>query len=444
MTFIKRIKGIKNNLGAMRYLKNTSWLFGEKILRMSIGLFVSIWVTRYLGPEQFGMLSYAQSFVAFFSFFATLGLDNIVIKELVNTSDTRRKNRIIGTAFYLKLLGAFISIALLSIAVYFELNSVDTSVYLFIIISATVFQSFNVIDFYFQSEILSKYVVYSNVITLVISSVIKIYLIMQGATLEAFVYVVLFDSFVLAAGLIYFYTTQKLNMFEWCFHINEAVALLKKSWLLIFSGLVVVIYMKIDQVMLQNMLGSFAVGEYSAAARLSEICYFIPVIISSSLFPAVINAKNISKELYLKRMQQLYDFLVWVAILIAIPMSFVSQQVITLLYGDAFKGAGDVLMIHIWSAVFVFLGVASSKWFIVEGLQRYSFYRTFTGAFINIILNLILIPKFGIYGAAIATLLSQFIASYLFNLFFKSSRITFKLQTNSFLLPFRRVGLKFE
>ena len=120
-----------------------------------------------------------------------------------------------------------------------------------------------------------------------------------------------------------------------------------------------------------------------------------------------------------------------------------SHQVINFLYGESFSDAGGVLMVHIWSAVFVFLGVASSKWFISEGLQRYSFYRTVSGALLNIALNLLLIPEYGIYGAAIATLCSQMVASYLFNLMNHKSRITFIMQSRALLLPLRKVGLKF-
>jgi O-antigen/teichoic acid export membrane protein len=202
--------------------------------------------------------------------------------------------------------------------------------------------------------------------------------------------------------------------------------------------------MKIDQVMIKEMLNSEAVGQYAVAAKLSEIWYFIPMAIASSLFPAIINAKKKSEDLYHARMQKLYDIMAWMAIAIAIPMTFLSDWVVELLYGTQYNLAGSVLMIHIWAGVFVFLGVASSKWFITENLQKYSFYRTLAGALINILLNYILIPIYGIYGAAIATLIAQFIASYFFNIFNKRLRYTFLLQTNAILLPFRKLGVKFE
>ncbi|MBS9903564.1 flippase [Vibrio alginolyticus] len=442
MSFKIKITKLFSNGGIIKYLKNTSWLLGEKILRMSVGIFVSIWVARYLGPEQFGLFSYAQSFVALFAAFATLGLDGIVIRELVK--DGSKRDELLGTAFILKFIGSILVLSLLTIAVFFQSNDHQTNLLIFIIGSATVFQSFNIIDFYFQSKVLSKYVVYSNVYSLLLSSMLKVTLILNDAPLLAFAYVIVFDSLVLSIGFVYFYFKNKLTLFAWSFDKKLAKSLLKESWPLTLSGLVVSMYMKIDQIMINNMLGSIDVGHYAAAVRLSEVWYFIPMIISSSLFPAIINAKNISEELYYSRIQKLYDLMAWMAIAIAIPMTFLSSWLINMLYGEQFSESGGVLMIHIWSAVFVFLGVASSKWFIAEGLQRYSFYRTLLGAVLNIGMNLILIPLHGIYGAAIATLVSQIVASYLFNLINKKSRITFILHSNALLLPFRKMGVNFE
>ena len=441
MTSINKLRALMKSQGAMRYLKNTSWLLGEKILRMTLGLFVGIWVARYLGPEQFGLFSYAQSFVALFAAIATLGLDGIVVRELVKCVDKR--DELLGTAFLLKFIGALFVLLFLGVSVFLQSNDYQTSLIIFVVASATIFQSFNVIDFYFQSKVLSKYVVYGNIFSLLLSSIIKVILISNSAPLIAFAYVILFDSLVLASGFIYCYFLNRLSIFTWSFNKVLVKSLLKESWPLIISGLVVSMYMKIDQIMIKNMLGIVEVGQYAAAVRLSEVWYFIPMVISSSLFPAILNAKKISQELYCSRIQQLYDLMAWMAIAIAVPMTFLSDWVIHLLYGIQFSGSGGVLMIHIWSAVFVSLGVASSKWFIAEGLQRYSFYRTLAGAILNVLLNVILIPKYGIYGAAIATLTAQILSSYLFNAINQKSRITFILQSNALLLPFRKIGFKF-
>lgn len=427
-----KIQNLQQHSGFMKYFKNTSWLFAEKILRMVVGLFVGIWVARYLGPEQFGLFSYAQSFVGLFTAIATLGLDGIVVRELVK--DESRRDELIGTAFYLKLIGAIAVLIVLAIAIQFTSNDHYTNILVFIIASATIFQAFNVVDMYFQAKVLSKYVVYANIISLFISSIVKIVLILNDAPLIAFAWATLFDSVVLALGFIYYYiknnSTFKIQNLK--FSKATAVALLKDSWPLILSGIVISIYMKIDQVMIQEMIGSEAVGQYAAATRLSEAWYFIPMVVASSLFPAIINAKKQSEELYYARLQKLYDLMVWMAIAIALPMTFLSDWLINLLYGEQYSQAGTVLMIHIWTGVFVFLGVAFGKFLTTQNWTKKSFYRTLLGAILNIILNFILIPKYGINGAAIATLLGQFIANYVYDIFDRDLHNQLKMKTMSF------------
>lgn len=428
---LNKLRMLQKNQGFMKYFKNTSWLFGEKILRMVLGLFVGIWVARYLGPEQFGLFSYAQSFVGLFTAFATLGLDGIVVRELVK--DEARRDELIGTAFWLKFIGAIVVLFILGIAVNFKSNDHATNIIVFIIASATVFQAFNVVDFYFQAKVMSKYIVFANVISLLLSSIVKIVLILNQAPLVAFAWTVLFDSFVLACGFIYYYikNNSKFKIQNLTFNKSVAIELLRDSWPLILSSVVIAIYMKIDQVMIMEMMDAQAVGQYAAALRISELWYFIPMVISSSLFPAIINAKAQSEELYYARLQKLYDLMVWMAIAIALPMTFLSDWVVEILYGGQYNQAGSVLMIHIWAGVFVFLGVASGKWFTAENLQMLLFWRTFYGMLINVILNFLLIPKYGIQGAAVATLVSQAIAAYFSDLFNIRTKRMFWMKSKS-------------
>ena len=417
------IDSAKTHQGFRRYFANTSWMFAEQILRMVAGLFVGIWVARYLGPKQFGLFSYAVAFAALFGSIAKLGLDSIVIRDLVRVPEKR--DDYLGTAFWLKLGGAIVMLAVIAFATRFTSNDATTNLYIFIIASGIIFQAFEVVDFYFQSKVLSKFVSICKLTQLAISSLLKLYLIFIHADLIWFVLVSLVDQLTLAVSLFFAYRYQKVGSFYRNFDRTIAKQLLQDSWPLIFSGLVIMIYMRIDQVMIKEMLGEKEVGLYSAAVRLSEVWYFIPMIITNSLFPSIVNAKKVSEELYNSRLQRLYTLMVWGAISIALPMTFLSDWLVTLLYGEAYKAAGQVLMINIWAGAFVFLGVASSKWFISEGLQKYFTINTAFGAVANIFLNLLLIPRYGIYGAAIATVLSQALASYFMNFAFQRTRSNF-------------------
>jgi O-antigen/teichoic acid export membrane protein len=414
---------------------------------MVVGLFVGIWVARYLGPKQFGLLSYVQSFVGLFTVVATLGLDSIVIRELVK--DQSRNDQLLRTVFLLKLIGAFGVLLTLALAINFTSNDSYINALVFIIASASIFHSFNVIDLYFQSRVLSKYVVFANIISLCISSILKVSLILHEAPLEAFAWVVLFDSFILASGLIYFYFVKnpdnhqalatlprKLFVFE--FNAKIAISLMKDSWPLILSGMVVAIYMRVDQVMIKEMMNAAAVGQYAAAVRLSEVWYFIPMVITSSLFPAMINAKNQNESIYYVRLQRLYDLIVWIAIAIAIPMTFLSDWIVTLLFGEQYSQAGGVLMVHFWAGIFVAFSFITSKHINIINRQSLTMIATLIGAVSNVILNFVLIKKFGVVGAAYATLISYALTNYLILFFFKDLRKLFFMINKSIFVVTRK------
>jgi O-antigen/teichoic acid export membrane protein len=415
--------------GFHRYFFNTSWMFTEQILRILAGLFVGIYVARYLGPDQFGVYSYAVAFVALFGAFARLGLDGIVVRDLVNHPEER--DVYLGTAFWLKLAGALITLALLAIAVNFTSNDATTNLYVFIIASGLIFQSFDVVDFHFQSKVLSKYVAICKLIQLFLSSSLKLYFIFIQADLFWFVLVSLVDQASLGLSLVFAYWRQKIGSFLGHFSIATAQEMLRNSWPLILASIAVILYMRIDQIMIKEMLGDREVGLYSAAIRLSEAWYFVPVIITTSIFPAIVNAKKISQALYYQRLQRLCTLMTWLAIAVALPMTFLADSVVNLLYGQHYLEAGSVLAIHIWGAVFVFLGVASGVFFTVENYTKKSFYRTALGAVSNVLFNLVLIPRYGINGAAMATVLSQFIANFLYDLFDSSIRSLLIIKTKA-------------
>ena len=208
-------------------------------------------------------------------------------------------------------------------------------------------------------------------------------------------------------------------------------------------GIVIMVYMRIDQVMIKVMLDNEAAGNYAAAVKLSEAWYFVPMVITQSFFPAILDAKKQSEQAYYVRLQRLYDLLVWLSIGVALPITILSKWVIVSLYGVAYSQGGAVLSIHIWAGLFVAMGVANSKWLLVENLQIISLINTTIGAFINIILNLILIPLYGIVGAALATVISYSLAAYFFLLVHVKSRKSFFFLTKSLnLLNSLRVVLK--
>ena len=408
MNILKKTLQLKHHSGFKKYFANTSWLIAEKIFRLIVGLFVGVWVARFLGPEQFGILSYAQAFVGLFGAFATLGMDGIVIKHLVQ--DEENRDLLLGTAFILKLLGAMVALVIIGIVNATTSSDNKDIIIITIIASALVFQSLNVIDFYFQSKVLSRYIVIVNLISQLAANLIRITLILINAPLIFFAYVILFDAVILAFGYIYVYKHKNLFFRKWKFNKLIALGILKYSWPLALSGIVISVYMKIDQVMIKEMLGNISVGHYAAAVKISEAWYFIPVVISSSLFPAIINAKTRSHKEFLVRLKILYSFMLFSAVAIAFPITIFSKNIINLLYEKQFDPASTVLMFHIWGGVLVSLGVVTSSIVIANNKQKNALIATSIGAISNIILNLLMIPHFGITGAAFATVLAQIIS----------------------------------
>ena len=417
----------------LKILSNIGWLFGDKVLRMGVGLLVGVWVARYLGPEGFGRLSYAAAFVGLFGAVATLGLQGIVVRDIVRDPDGA--DATLGTAFVLRLSGGLLAVALVLCAVTLARPDDDLARIMVAILGlALVLQSSEVVKYWFESQVRSRYTVWVENGAFLVMAAVKIVMILHKAPLLAFAWAVLAESVLVAAGLFAVYARLEGRLKAWKPRLDRAKSLLRDSWPLILSGLAVMVYMRIDQVMLGQMIGPEAVGLYSAAVRISEAWYFIPMAVVASVFPAIIEAKKKSEKLYYDRLQKLYDFMVLVSVSVALSVTFTATWIIQSLFGRAYEDASTVLSIHIWASPFVFLGVASGKWFLVENRQLLAFFRVFWGMVVNVLFNGILIVQYGAIGAAYATLLSQITAALLFDVFQKETRKMFKMKLKAFFI----------
>jgi polysaccharide transporter, PST family len=416
-----------------KILANTGWLFIDQVVRMGCGLLVGVWVARYLGPEQFGTFNYALAFVGLFGALATLGLDSIVIRDIVRNSSSR--DAVLGTAFLLKMAGAFVTLGLTLLAISIVRPEDSLSRYLVGILAAkTVFQAFDVIDCWFRSQMQSKYSVWARNTAYFIVVLVKISLILLKAPLIAFAWATAAETGLGAAGLWIAYRLQGCTLQVWRASLHQARELLRDSWPLMFSGIMIMVYMRIDQVMLGQMADDQAVGIYSAAVRLSEVGYFVPMIVASSVFPSLVHSKQLPEQEYLRRVQKYFDLNVLLAYALAIPTSILSPIIISFLYGKAYQGAEIMFSILIWASLFVFMGVAREQLLISEGMMKFSFFCTVIGAISNIALNLFLIPAYAGTGAAIATLFSYFLSGYISSFFINSPFKMGYLQTKSFFL----------
>lgn len=411
---------------------NISWLFFDKILKMALGLFVVLWLARYLGPELFGQLNFASALIAIFGVIAALGLKGIVVRDLVD--DPQHSNETLGSAFVLKLLGAIAVYACLLITIILLKPDDELTKSIVAILGLTMlFKSSEIIHFWFESQVNSKYVVWvENTIFIFISS-LKIVCLWQQASLIVFVYLMAFESALVAVALMFVYAKVEQSPFYWKATLARTRSLLKDSWPLIISSAAWIVYTRIDQIMIGQMLNHEAVGQYSAATKLSEIVNIIPMMIAFSIIPAISKLRKTDNDLYQQRFQMTYDIVVWLMLALAAFTTFFSQPIITLFFGLEYQNAAGVLSIHIWSIIFIAMATVSGRYLINEGLQKVTMQRHLLGVLLNLPLNFVMIPIYGIEGAAMASLLSLALANYCYDALSPATRICFIQKSRAFV-----------
>lgn len=406
---------------------------GEQIVRMLIALFVSAWVARYLGPTQYGQLSFAISFASLFGVFATLGLNRIVVRELVkNANDPSYASILISSVVGMRLCAATAMLVLCTLIAW--VAEQGELILVGIISAGFFFSSFDCIDLFFQSRSEARVIVVARMLVFSLITTIKIVLLIAGADLVAFAFVTLVEFVFTALALWFAYHWRgfKINFLEIDWRL--ATKLVGESWPEIIAGFSVMMFMRIDQVMLQNMIGSNAVGVFAVATRLSETWYFVPIALVTSTFPNIVRQRELDPINYMRRLQQLMTGLVALAYLAILVTNFIAEPVISFLYGEAYSESAQILKIHIWCGLFVSLGISSGSWIMAEKMIKLNLYRALFGAVTNFLLNLMIIPRYGVIGAAYATLFSLMVAYLFFDFFVPSMHCMAKAKVRSLLL----------
>ena len=390
---------------------NTGWLTGEKMFRLGVGLFINVWIARYLGPDKYGLLSYALAFATLFLPLVTLGLDEIVVRNIVR--DPSCTNETLGSAFLLKLIGGATAFVAATVTVMLLRPSDTLSHFLVGIIAAgSFFQSLNIIDIWFNSQVQSKYAVLARNAAFSICAVVKIALLLTGASLVAFALVITLEAGIGSGGLVVAYWIQGGRFKDWQATPGKAKNLMGDSWPLIISFISIGIYQRIDQVMLQEMKGSSEVGIYSVAVRLTEVWAFIPTALYWSVFPSIVAAKQVSEELFYDRLQKLYNLVALLSYAVVIPTALLSHWLVDTLFGAAYTRAGDMVAWLIWAHLFTSLEIARCAFLTAMNWNKIYFISVFSGCILNIIFCYYLIPRYGGMGAVVASILAYWFAAH--------------------------------
>jgi len=399
-----RINEIWAHAGFQRYFRNTGWLFAFRIASMVVSFLISISVARYLGPTNLGIINYSVSLVGLFSFIASLGIDSILYRDLVNYPEN--ENKLMGTAFFLRLFGSVLALIGVIVTMIILHGDALTNTIILIVASGYIFQCFLVIPFYFQAKVISKHLALAMFSAVFILSLLKLLLVLARADIVYFAVVLLIEPVLYMIIYWFIYNQAGRKIFAWRFDKKIAKSMLLISWPLMFTGAFSAIYSRIDQVMLGSLLNSRAVGIYSVAALLSEYWYFVPLGIVSSLVPAIINGKKSGKVIYKKRLRSLLGLVALIGLAAAIFFTIFSDKLIQFFYGSNYIEAANVLKIYIWGGVGMSLGFVVNQLLIIENRTKMIFVFGLISMLVNVILNIILIPKFGMHGAAVATLIS--------------------------------------
>lgn len=403
-----------------KFVKNTSWILFGNIFKMCLSFIVGILTTRYLGPSNYGLLNYVQSFTFFFVAIVSLGLNALIVNEFVRNKNS--EGTILGTAILLRfIVGIAGCIVFVPIVKLFGVEDKTTLIVALIQAIQLPFLCLDTIQYFYQAKLMSKYSIIAQSVAYFGTSLYKVYLLVSGKGIEWFAFASILDIIVLGVVCTSIYIKQGFP--KWKISRQVAKRLAKKCFPFVVSSIMVVIYAQIDKVMIKGMLNSdLDVGLYSAAIAICSYFGFVPNAIIESSRPLVLESKGVSNELFDKRFRQTVAAVFWICIFFSLAISIFAKLVITILYGADFLGAVFCLRVSIWYTSFSYLGSVKSIWLIAEKKNKYVMVFSILGAITNIVLNIFMIPHLGIIGAAIATLLTELLVNFIYPFIFGDTR----------------------
>jgi O-antigen/teichoic acid export membrane protein len=390
---------------------NTLWLLSDRLVRMGVGLLVGVWVARYLGPEGYGLLSFAGSYVMLFSAIALFGLESLVVRELLTSPDQRPQ--IMGTTLLMRLGTGLLALvaAVLLIPLVRPADPIALAL-VAVLGSALLFQSLEVIDLWFQHRVASRYAVIARSSAFLFSSGAKIAVVLTGGGVVAIGVATALEALLTAMALLLAYRLSGERASQWRWDRGWYRRLLHEAVPMVLSGVVLMIYLRIDQVMLGMLTDQTEVGFYAAAVRIAEVWYFVPTVIVSSVFPELVKLHSSDQVLFQQKLQRLYSLLAFLGYAVALPVTLLAPWLVQLLFGAAYRSSAPLLAVLIWAGLFANISVARNSYLIAINSPQALFWFSICGAVSNIVLNLALIPLLGGMGAVLATLFSYWFAAH--------------------------------
>ena len=413
-------------------VKNAGYLIAGKIIQMVFGVVVGVLTARYLGPANYGLINYAGAYTAFFTVFCTLGINSVLVKELVDHPDN--EGIVIGTSLCLRAISSFISaIAIIIISSVIDAGETGTILIVSLSCVGMFFHVFEVFNYWFQRKLESRITAKATLIAYLISSAYKVYLLATGKSVAYFAMVSSIDY--LCLGLILSFEYKRNNGQHLGFSWVYGKQLLKRSCHFILPGLMVSIYGQTDKLMLKQMISETEIGYYATAVSLCGMWCFILSAIIDSIYPSIMEASKVgNEESFKKRNVQLYAIVFYMSVTVSVGLTILAKPVIYIMYGESYLPAVNPLRIITWYTAFSYLGVARNAWVVAKERQKYLFPIYAASAMANVMLNYLLIPSLGASGAAIASLAAQIFTTLVVPFFIGGMRENSMLILDAILL----------
>lgn len=401
-------------------LRNSYWIIGEQIFQMVLGLIIGMWSARYLGPSNYGTLNYTASFVSFFISFATLGMDGVLLKKIVSNPDI--EGEYLGSCFVFRIVASFLSSIAIAIIIIILNPTEPIKLVLALIQSLQLaFKAFYTFDIWFQRYLKSRYTSIAKMLSSMLIALYKLFLLVTAKDIIWFAVANSLPDCCIGLILLLFY--KKSHGPRLSFRLKTGMSILSESYHFILSDLMSAVCQYLDRVMIGWMLSDEDVGYYIAASTISTMWTFVPSSIIKSFRPMIMELKVQGNDsLYRKRLTQLFSVIIWIGIVFSLGVFLFSNIIVDVLYGKDYSVTVGPLRVIVWASAVSIISSTRSVWIICENKNQFVKYYILIGAISNTVLNFLLIPKNGITGAAIATLITELTILIFAPLLFKETR----------------------
>jgi O-antigen/teichoic acid export membrane protein len=405
-----------------RYIQNSVWLLLEKITKLAVAFVLIGLVANLLGPADFGVLSLGLSVATIIWAIGNLGLDQLLIKEF--TQQKYSDSELLSTAVICRLAACALIVLPCFVVIYqASALSAEHKLAYAITIGSVLFYNFNSYQALYQAKSQSSHVAVIGLSSLCVSSLVKIVLLWNEAGLLLFCLSAAFD---IAMNLLLYHlypSREAVRVRLSAFNVSIMRDLWRPAAPMLLCSLMIVVYTRVDQLMIASLLGIEQAGVYSVTIRVVEAYAVIPMLIGTAFFPYICAKPDADK------VRTYFDIVVFSSAVTGLVVWAAAHVAIPLLFGPEYMQALEILGISMLAAVFSVVGFACTNYLVAVDLAHLRPLRLGLGLVMNIGLNLLLIPRFGLWGAATATLISQIFASWIGNVLSAKTFECLKLQS---------------